>query len=419
MASVFTNANHSNNEPTSKAKPENRKLRASCDGCYLSKVKCSKETPTCTRCLDHGIICKYSPSQRIGKPKRAPADPRENDPASPARDLDWSGRPIARPIDDASTQHAPLLDWNVERSPFAVGNTNDFDHDGNLQTTWPQSLSDGKVGNGSWPGKSSSHSSYASSCQPSSSANTIFDFEGNNAMPATPMSVDAGSWPQNPRNYFAHTKDTLTDRLSLSSAASLPFDCLSFQKRSPGLHSPSQNLSCTCPTQTFEVLRTLHERSSNPLTPFDTILSVNKDINGRIAATLDCPCRHDASIIMTLAASIATILAWYRSIFFPPSDYFTATKAQGTPQSAPTPISLGAFRLDGADEKAVKIQVALSELKKIDVLVARIPQMEIGGSDKSGAARVYGDVTAFLRRRVREIGEELQREVGRDFGEEM
>lgn len=419
MASVYTNANHSNNEPISKTKSDNRKLRASCDGCYLSKVKCSKETPTCTRCLDHGIICKYSPSQRIGKPKRIPADSRENDPTSPTHDLNWSGRPIARSIDDASTHHAPLLDWNIDHSAFAIGNANDFDHDGNLQTTWPQSLSDGNVGNGSWPGKSSSHSSFASSCQPSSSANTIFDFEGNNAMPATPLSVDAGSWPQNPRNYFTQPKDASTDGLSLSSAASLPFDSLSFQKRSSDLQSPSQNLSCTCPTQTFEVLRTLHERSSNPLTPFDTILSVNKDINGRIAATLDCPCRHDASIIMTLAASIAKILAWYRSIFFPPSDYFSPTKAQGTPQSAPTPISLGAFRLDGADEKAVKIQVALSELKKIDVLVARIPQMEIGGGDKSGAARVYGDVTAFLRRRVREIGEELQREVGRDFGEEM
>ena len=326
---------------------------------------------------------------------------------------------MAGSIDDASTRNGPLLDWNIDHSALAIGSANDFDHDGNLQTTWPQNLSDAKVGNRSWPDKSSSRSSYASSCQPSSSANTIFDFDGNSAMPATPMSVDAGSWPQNPRNYFTQTKDTSTDGLSLSGAASLPFDCLSFQKRSSGLQSPSQNLSCTCPTQTFEVLRTLHERSSNPLTPFDTILSVNKDINGRIAATLDCPCRHDASIIMTLAASIAKILAWYRSIFFPPSDYFSPSKAQGTPQSAPTPISLGAFRLDGADEKAVKIQVALSELKKIDGLVARIPQMEIGGGDKSGAARVYADVTAFLRRRVREIGEELQREVGRDFGEEM
>lgn len=36
--------------------PEPPKLRASCDGCYLSKVKCSKETPICSRwyvCSEH------------------------------------------------------------------------------------------------------------------------------------------------------------------------------------------------------------------------------------------------------------------------------------------------------------------------------------------------------------------------------
>ncbi|KAI0407673.1 hypothetical protein F4802DRAFT_522289 [Xylaria palmicola] len=45
------------------------RLRASCDGCFIAKVKCSKARPVCSRCLSCGIHCKYSPSSRAGKPK--------------------------------------------------------------------------------------------------------------------------------------------------------------------------------------------------------------------------------------------------------------------------------------------------------------------------------------------------------------
>lgn len=50
-------------------KPRQPRLRASCDGCFLAKVKCSKARPICSRCLTCGIECRYSPSSRAGKPK--------------------------------------------------------------------------------------------------------------------------------------------------------------------------------------------------------------------------------------------------------------------------------------------------------------------------------------------------------------
>ncbi|PMD39419.1 hypothetical protein L207DRAFT_529401 [Hyaloscypha variabilis F] len=45
------------------------KLRASCDACFLAKVKCSKARPVCSRCLACGSECTYSPSCRAGKRK--------------------------------------------------------------------------------------------------------------------------------------------------------------------------------------------------------------------------------------------------------------------------------------------------------------------------------------------------------------
>ncbi|RPA88301.1 hypothetical protein BJ508DRAFT_357029 [Ascobolus immersus RN42] len=44
------------------------KLRASCDACSLSKVKCDRQQPTCQRCQNLRVNCTYSPSRRMGKP---------------------------------------------------------------------------------------------------------------------------------------------------------------------------------------------------------------------------------------------------------------------------------------------------------------------------------------------------------------
>src|SRR6185437_5570380 len=51
------------------AKQRQPKLRQSCDGCFLAKVKCSKARPICSRCLSVGLDCRYSPSSRAGKVK--------------------------------------------------------------------------------------------------------------------------------------------------------------------------------------------------------------------------------------------------------------------------------------------------------------------------------------------------------------
>jgi hypothetical protein len=44
-----------------------RKLRDSCTGCASSKLKCSKEKPTCTRCSRRGMVCEYAASKRTGR----------------------------------------------------------------------------------------------------------------------------------------------------------------------------------------------------------------------------------------------------------------------------------------------------------------------------------------------------------------
>ena len=47
--------------------PSGVKLRDSCESCAASKVRCSREKPTCNRCAERGITCQYSLKQRTGR----------------------------------------------------------------------------------------------------------------------------------------------------------------------------------------------------------------------------------------------------------------------------------------------------------------------------------------------------------------
>ena len=44
------------------------KLRDSCEMCAAAKVKCNKDKPTCSRCLQRGFKCAYGASRRQGRP---------------------------------------------------------------------------------------------------------------------------------------------------------------------------------------------------------------------------------------------------------------------------------------------------------------------------------------------------------------
>ncbi|KAJ5667225.1 hypothetical protein N7507_003089 [Penicillium longicatenatum] len=51
--------------------PQNQKLKDSCDRCSVSKIRCTKEKPSCARCDKLGYACFYSPARRVGRPHRS------------------------------------------------------------------------------------------------------------------------------------------------------------------------------------------------------------------------------------------------------------------------------------------------------------------------------------------------------------
>ncbi|KAK8050753.1 Aflatoxin biosynthesis regulatory protein [Apiospora phragmitis] len=80
--------------------PSVPKLRSSCDACASSKVKCHKEKPVCSRCMNRGLACEYGTSMRGGRVLRT-QDIDTDQPSRP-RTTESSARTSASPADTGS-----------------------------------------------------------------------------------------------------------------------------------------------------------------------------------------------------------------------------------------------------------------------------------------------------------------------------
>lgn len=386
-------------------KTDSRRLRASCDGCYLSKVKCTKETPTCTRCLNHGVVCKYSPSQRVGKPRRL----RENQQVhhgsttnSTTPDIGATNTSNSQSTSDASVLPPPYS-WNINFDPSITAGTSAFNLEDEISMMWPGSLSVTDSENGGFVDDSSRDSNlsspsnslptpasdYPDTPQPSSAGLGRLGNSVVQQQPLPPLFSDEHMLLPDPppQLFFSPTQDPVADAGSL----------------------PSTD-HCTCATATFDVLRTLHDQSSH--TSLDKVLSVNKSAVSTISTILSCLCARDSTSIITLAVALTKIISRYQSLGGPSSQSSSTNPTTNALTIAPssTPITLGAYKLDGAEEEQVKLQVVLSELRKMDSLMARYQERFCLGPVKH-EARVYHELVTFLRRRLRDIVEGLQRDL--------
>jgi hypothetical protein len=50
---------------------ETSRFRLACDGCHVRKLRCSRNSTTCARCLRDGVQCVYSPARKVGRPSKA------------------------------------------------------------------------------------------------------------------------------------------------------------------------------------------------------------------------------------------------------------------------------------------------------------------------------------------------------------
>ena len=346
------------------------KYRASCDGCYLAKLKCTKEKPTCPRCKNLGMTCTYSPSQRTGKHR-----------GSKSQASSSTGSTTAT---KSSTHTAPSTSQALEWQPTISSQTSTIVPSERFLSNNdpPKSPMDTTTSN--W----------------SSSATMLHDFDTNILAP----------W----RNYLPNSdKDEPLFKMSDDLAGDFtgmtpePSDAQSLAATDVAF-SHSNRSTCNCFDSITQALQEMHMQSRGPSAPsLEATLSCSKEITSRGEVLLNCSCTEDSTLIMLFAALIAKFLSLYAAnIDFssPPSSASFADTSDASSR-----VKIGRYTMDVQDEERLRTEIIMMELGKLNTLLMRF-RGKFSSLNAGYEGHTYETMLDFLNTRLREAMNKLQRQ---------
>ena len=387
-------------QPPKTQRPQ--KLRASCDGCYTAKLKCSKERPGCHRCRNLRIECHYSPSQRMGKPRQQ-STTQQPDEVAVTQQSSAITSTMTSAVQSPQTSHASP--WHND------GSTNPLHPLGSSHTTSTASLH-------SFEDAFSISHSY-----PSPSATSPVAFPDQDFL--------AWEDPALLKNEDSVFK--LGDTFAAFTDSSFPTDFHSSSSSSatgPTFSSSSDSGTCNCYRSVLEALHAVQSAAANPWhNGLDSVLNDTKDIVQKGEAMLNCTCSEDSTLIMLLAGLIAKHLSFFRpgdgssppspTLSPPPlsptgstgSTSLSSTTSlnsslnSGVPSmktgSGFTRISIGKYTMDGEDEERLLLEIASMELQKLKGLLSKF-HGKFANLPASSDRQTYEALLYFLNRKLRD-----------------
>ncbi|KAM0809082.1 hypothetical protein AB5N19_09425 [Seiridium cardinale] len=375
---------------SSSNKSRQPRLRASCDGCFLAKVKCSKARPICSRCLACGIECRYSPSSRSGKPKADNSGSSHNVSGQDMHDLQHV-------VDDQSMAYTTAIpppehlfrintgwttppssaDGSISRNLSVstglglMGADEGSMHNGSPMTAAPDMYSSTMP----WsPPTDFNCAPYPDSghCLPGSHGRS-HSIDMSMSMPMSwsdPNGTDSASFAQIPTptsmasTYFPSPTATPIMRPTHSR-----------HKSSPPIVTGG---SCTCFTVCLQSLQALHNASAPATPPFDLVLSLNRKAVEGCASMLACPKCMSRSGTHTAAMLLATVMGKITSFYQSASQSHFENGVMcisPTIPGAALGLSLGAYQLNGEDGRWLELEILARELRKLEELYARFREV--------------------------------------------
>lgn len=355
----------SHDTPTSRAttgKPS--KLRDSCRACALSKVKCHKEKPSCSRCLQRKIDCEYVATKRPGRKRETSqataANNHSNDesnnivkPTSPFSNRGhihlWPGNNVEVPSIQsafpASNYFAADLGSHLDLSPISQHVSGpSFSLSDIFTTPLESSLSSAIAGVGNEfdefftsPKDFHENSIFA---QESSDIHLVSASKASSANRTNESTISTPSSP------------------SLNGQTPSVFDT--------GLDSASDS-TCHCLVQTLDFMKKL---SSIKNSSVQTVVAENKQVIETVGNMLQCSCADEGYLLTMLAMVAFKILGRYAAAVRKQPEAVTkeSEKISDSAEMQP-PSSKGP-----ADESIWRIaaQLILSELHRVQRLVNQL-----------------------------------------------
>ncbi|KAF3386934.1 Aflatoxin biosynthesis regulatory protein [Penicillium rolfsii] len=368
------------------ATPKPLKLKASCDFCALTKVKCDQKHPQCLRCIKSGVVCHYSETRRIGKARQLyAASHRRNNSRSPSAQGAWRQQ--------SSSASPPLPNTTA------------------LAETVPRSL----------PKNQPSHDRCRSSEQPMSL--NLFDnfftqavvsnenpesMEGQGTQSMTiPHSTDydreVGVFlsPESPNDLLQHmngSRDMTMDDADYIHEMELSGDQAWLSALPDGPMLPSPGHAEDCIQRVFVTLQVLHVVRASctwssrpariPVRTLDTALKNNRAAMDTVREVLDCPCAHNMKVALPLVMITHQVMESYRAILAQQSS--PSSPQRSGPETdvslCDTPLAIGGYILDNEMRSKVLSQVIRSELDKMGTLLTTFARYAEGMSKQPDEA---------------------------------
>lgn len=410
------------------------KLRASCDACAASKVKCSKEHPICARCKANGSQCIYGVSRKHGKPGRTRKRNPDGTPfikaskQRPSPDGSEFSKFRIRPEPIISSREAtpssswsptpswpatPEFEFEMTPEPFYLEPSPDFNnYMGDMSAYMPlqpefefsQPIRSELTFIDPFARKQSVKLDLPD-------IQAIRDFVTVDTMQTVnPMHFPEVPFPESmpANNGFLPPSNTVSPHSPRSNPS------YSMNPLRVSISMPSQHCCYTLAYSTLESLQIINpENSTNvELKSLDSVLSITKEAVANVLQLLQCPCSSDPHLAMLYSSITSKILTWYQiaagvkptTPSTPPSLSGASSPSSSvfsSPLSTPSadnttfsiavqPVKIGLFEFDEDMQQTLRRQVVHRELRKCGTLVDALANW--GNPQKTTQAEYLYDV---------------------------
>lgn len=390
-------------------------IRASCNNCAKSKVRCSKDQPSCQRCLYQGVPCVYSPSQRSRK--RPPPTPPATSPSvrtAISRDPNTS-----TPQRGNDTLHAQPMDIDMGKAS-SMPESNDAFPDGSIFASdamspmkWTELLEP-------FDSRPMSHDEMSCVLDPSPlpTPQPRIDNTLDTGFPwLLPPDDKQTFWPVPPPHQTPHQCSQLAmsaiQRLDVPVASCPSLGRLDYDQSTPSANSGARS--------------------------FDDILKDSHSSLEDLLTILGCPCTAKIDLIFLVTTSCTRVLSWYqasldRSAACPSRDGDSSESSNSSDRSRSSiggsrrsrsdsgvmsglsrsfhewvsipSINVGAYTLEPGQTRRMVAQLILAEIDKVkEVLVAFNhsycrQQGSFGEDDEKG---LHMALEAYLRHQMKAV----------------
>ena len=361
------------------------KLRDSCHACAASKVKCSKEKPTCARCGKRGLQCGYFVTKRAGRkhdsrpsnrtnvaqplPGTSSSTSSETGTRTPYNIVQPSSKQYASGFPDTFSDFLSFTDpaWSstittlstdlddLSASPFSFSPPETF----NAEILAQSHIDSGAVSKGLLGVDSVVESPLADD------AFLVIDEAGSER--------PAESRPRTPPSSRGPSASEAWNTQDISSQS--PRCCLI---RALGLLNqlfPNASRTCT------HSGRQDYENASYPLPTIQSVIAENEETIEAICKMLQCPCSQDGHLLVIMSLVVFKVLAWYAAVAREkPMTDENQSPINSRPDHGQSPLShseqvlqsptvVGSYCIDGEDQGRMAAQLVLSKLHSVQRLV--------------------------------------------------